>query len=282
MPTREQALADPSKVNADVEAVLENAAGPVPQIGEPPGDLVRLPGGLARNGTVTRTAVIRELTGEHEEALAKALRARSVVHFLDTLLSCGTVKVGSDPATPALLKDLLIGDRDEIALGIRTATYGDTIDIDEWECPRCGGKTDLSFSLADDIERTRLSDPAEETVFEVPLRREGRARVRLPTGADQEATFADDTWTTAQRNTVLLSRCVQSVTRDGREHQMVAAPSLARTMPAADRQAIIREIARRQPGPRYGQVEFRHEECGQAVTLALGLADLFRDLIAAL
>lgn len=277
--TREEALASPGKTNADVDAILSGAGvNDAPEVEAPPADLVKLPGGLVQGGKVRKSAVVRELNGSDEEALSRALQSGSVFHFMDVLIERGTVSVGDLQATPEILKSLLIGDRDELALAIRIATYGDEMSIERWTCPACQKMSDISFSLAEDVERKTLK--AEDGVFEVSLRKGATAKVRLPNGADQDALFEDDDWTTAQRNTILISRCVLSYTDpDGQEFNMAAFPSMSLNFSIPDRQKIIREISERQPGPRYNEIGFTHQECKNEVVLALGVRDLFRDLI---
>ena len=280
--TREDALASPEKTNADIGALLNEAGvNPQPPIEDPPDDTVKLPGGFVQ-GKVRRTAVIRELDGSDEEALSRALRSNSGVafHFMDTLITRGTVSVGDLAATPEVLKSMLIGDRDELSLAIRVATYGDEFVIEQWICPFCEQKSDLSFSLATDIDRKVLKDPATDSVFEVKLRKGASVRVRLPNGEDQEALYEDDSWTTSQRNTILLSRCILNYTDSGgQEFNMAAFPSLSLKLSIPDRQKVVKEIGQRQPGPRYNEVKFTHDECKNQVILALGVRDLFRDLI---
>lgn len=279
--TREQALADPAQTNADITSVLAQAGMAPPSPPPLPGDTVTLPGGLVRDGRVRRQAVIRELTGADEEALSRAWQSGSLFRFMDVLIECGTVMIGDLPATPEVLKGLLLGDRDELALAVRAATYGDEMSIDGWQCPACGGLSDISFSLSQDVERARLDDPAAGVTFEVPLRKGGTALARLATGADQEDVYSDETWTPAQRNTRLLSRCVLALTSEqGAKTSVAAFPSAARDLASADRHAILRQLGERQPGPRYNKISFTHDGCKNEVTLALGITDLFRDLIA--
>lgn len=277
MPPRKKPVElNPEVVQADLDKVLSDT----PDAPEPADDLVRLPGGLIRNGEVVRTAYVRELNGFDEEALSKALASGNIIHFVDVLVARGTEAIGTEPATPELLKNLLIGDRDEIVLAIRKATYGDTVSVERWTCPECSGVTPLSFSLTDDIERKKLENPAEETVFEVELRKGAKAKVRLPNGADQAYLFDDESLTTAQRNSRLLTKCVMSYTGpDGREHNIAARPTVVLELSSPDRQKLVQEISKRQPGPQYNRIKFTHDECGNEVVLALGVADLFRDLI---
>lgn len=280
--TRDDALANPGLANAEINSAIDKAGvSAAPEIEDAPDDLVNLPGGLIRGGTAIRTAQVRELNGSDEEALSRALQSGSIFHFMDTLIERGTVSVGGITANRDLLKSLLIGDRDELALAIRRVTYGQSMEIEQWICPACNGKSDISFTLTDDvIKRVALKDPAEDGVFEVALRKGAKARVRLPNGADQDALFEDPNWTTAQRNTIMIARCVMTYTDTaGQQFNMAAFPSIALNLTIPDRAKIIREITSRQPGPRYNEVKFTHEECQNEVTLALGVRDLFRDLL---
>lgn len=275
--SREQVLADPGGANAAIAAALSEAEPAVPA---PPGDTVRLPGGLVHAGTTYRDAVIRELTGADEEALSRAVASGSAFRFADVLITRGTVSVGDLPASPDLLRRLLVADRDELALAIRAAAYGDTVTIESWQCPACRRLVDVSFSLKDDIERRPLDDPAAGAAFTVTCRG-ATAKARLPTGADQEYLAADGDFTAGQRNSRLLSRITETWTSaDGKEYYVPASPSSVLDMPLTLRQEVIRQAAERQPGPRYNQVRFTHEECRNEVILALGLQDLFRELLA--
>jgi hypothetical protein len=279
--SRATALADPNAANAEVNKALNGAGvSDIPKAPEPEDGFVRLPAGLVRNGEVTRTAIVRELNGMDEEALSKAMKVGNPIHFTDVLVSRATETLGNEPATKEDLKNLLIGDRDELVLAIRIATYGETLSIDQWTCPHCKAVTPISFSLKDDIERVRLENPAEEMVFEVELRKGAKAKVRLPNGSDQEYMFENPEWTTAQRTSRMLTRCVMTYTDPtGHTFQVVAMPSIVLGLSIPDRQKIVMEISKRQPGPQYNGVKFTHTECGNEVVLALGVADMFRELI---
>lgn len=259
------------------------AANPIPEVPEPPADFVKLDGGFLFEGDEQKTAVVRELTGEHEESLSRALKSDNGFHFLQVLLECGVASIGSvDPSQiKKALRSMLIGDRDRLALAIRIATYGDTIEVQDWPCPACGGKTTLELNLTeDDVVPSRKLAKVSDTEFEVELRKGGKAKVRLPNGADQLYVYEDDTLTGAERDSRLLQRCVLSVTdAKGTEHVLVIEPSYVLKMSIPDRRAILNELRDRQPGPKYNEIKFTHEECGNEVSIVLGLVDLFRDLL---
>lgn len=281
--TREEALANPEAANAALNSFLAGVVTDAPVAELPPDDRVDLPGGLSYKGQLIKHVMVRELTGEDEEALARAIQNPNPFHFLNTLIGCGVVCVGdlSPEDTKKVLPELLVGDRDEIVLGIRRATYGDTVDVYNWVCPNCGGKVDeISFSLTEDVERIKLADPANDTTFDVPLRKGAKARVRLATGAIQTATWEMPDLLQPQRDDVLLTKCVETLTApNGQQNVIAAFPSLVRKMSAPDRRAILKELTQRQPGPRYNEIKFKHDGCGDEVALALGIRDLFRELV---
>lgn len=275
--SREDALADPGKIN-DLIAKL-TGSDQLPVIADAPSDFVTLPAGLVYNGVQHRTATVRELTGSDEEALARAIKSNNSFHFIDTLLQRGVSTIGNVPATPDMLGKLLLGDRDELLIAIRSATYGDEFSLDGWACPHCGGQTDIKFSLVNDIERVPLEAWDGEPTFTINLRRGAVATVRFPTGEDQVA-CSDPKWTATERNSEMLRRCVKTITKsDGHVINVQAWPSAIAEMNIPDRRKIIDAITEHQPGPRYMDIQFVHAECQKEVTLALSMLDLFRDLL---
>lgn len=280
----EQAVQDGEKIKAAIKDATK-----VPDVPLPPSDLVKLDGGLVFDiddeEVEIRTAVVRELTGEHEEALARALKSGNTFHFMNVLLESGVASLGdiTDPATvKKVLRKVLIGDRDALALAIRVATYGSELEVLQWQCPSCGATSDMVFDLTEgglDIKRRTLSSVRDNT-FEVPLRKGGKARVRLATGADQLYVYEDTDFTSAERHSRLLSKCVETITdAKGQAHNLILEPSYVLKLSIPDRTTILAELSKRQPGPQYTEIEFRHEDCGNEVTISLGLIDLFRDLL---
>src|ERR1700691_74906 len=185
------ALEDPEGTNRVIQKALAEA-NPMPEADPPSPTLVSLPGGLlAKDGEIISTAEVRELTGEDEEDLARAAQAKpgNIFHYMNTLLECGVKRFGTeDPRrTKTLLKNALVGDRDALIMGIRRATYGEDVDIEQWTCPSCGQKSDLTIPLEDvpvkEITREQLAP------FTVDLRNGRSAEVRLATGADQLSIF---------------------------------------------------------------------------------------------
>lgn len=277
--SREELLADPSRANElSAQALGHND---VPVIPEPPVDFITFPGGLMHGGQVIRTAQVRELNGSDEEALSRALKSGNAVHLIDTLLTRGTVRLGSEKADPVVLKQLLIGDRNELIVGIRNATYGEEFSIENWICPACGSDNNISFNLKTDLDRRTLEDPANPKIT-VDLRKGGSAVVRLPNGYDEEV-FTIPGVTRSESNSLMLRQCLISVTdKDGRTVRANENPSLVSNLSIPDRAAIVKAVIDQQPGPQFFKISFTHEGCGKEVSLALGVGDLFLELFGVL
>lgn len=263
---------DTSAINASAASAISGTVNPAPVLELGLDGHVLLPVGITRNGETIRQAEVRELTGEDEEAIAKSMG--NLVRLVQIILERGTVRIGDSPATGTLLKDLLYGDRDALLLGIRAATFGKMLDVESYICSGCQREVDLSIDLT--TIKVREGDDKPKTVA---LRKGGEAVVRFPNGHDQQAVFENPDMSSAEQNTVLLARCVQSITdADGRARRVNNSTTVVRQLGVADRKNLLRFIAENQPGPRYDDIEFTHDECGTVNRLAIGVVDLFRDL----
>jgi hypothetical protein len=270
-------LVNPEKSNAEIAALLSEAVN-TPVIEFPPDDLVMLPGGLLKNDILINSGIVKELTGRDEEALARASQSFNLFHFFDRLLSCGVVKLGNNPDInlDTTLRELLIGDRAALILGIRKATYGDKVEISKWVCQNCNKESALSMEISDIPVKTLNS--VEDTVFEVGLRNGGHARVRLANGADQLEIMEKPDLTQAQIETLFLSKCViEIVDNRGFSRQMIAFPQMSLDMSVPDRHAILKELSERQPGPQYDKIEYECAFCGKKGLITVGIGDLFLD-----
>lgn len=239
--------------------------GAKPEIPLPPDDLVVLPSG-------TRAVVI-ELTGEHEERLAKARNSDDATRWYNTLLDCGTESLNGKEADREALDQLLVGDRESLMLAIRAATYGKDVEVPGY-CPECREPFEGSLDVTA-IPTTKWDG---EDRFEVKLRKGGIARVRLPRGADQNAYMEDPDLTDSERNSLLLSRVVITLPSGGDDMPVAGFPSLVRELGVFDRRSILSEIDKRMPGPRYDELVIEHE-CGTSVPVPpVGMVSLFPGL----
>lgn len=266
-------MADPASAQALVDEALR-AAPDQPQYVEPertlkplPVTSVRLPAGyLLPDGSVEYDVEVRELNGEDEEALAKS---PSTARALMTILTRATVRIGDTKATADLLDGMLAGDREAVLLQIRKATYGTTEEF-KVVCHECEAEQVLTVDLDTDVEVKKLDDPMDR-FWTVDLRA-GEAKLSLPDGRTHKKIAASgENKTLAELNTIVISECL---------HKVGGNPSLgtgtARSLGLADRQKIVDEIAKRQPGPQLAEVVKKCESCAAEIPLPLSLAYLFR------
>jgi hypothetical protein len=261
-------VTDPDGASKALAAVSDPGAEPT--LKAPPQDHCELPFGVRLPDLmeVAQDAQVRELTGADEEALARV--AGNPLRYYDTILNLGTVAVGGEKADRNLLRSLPMADRDTLLLAVRRATFGDQIAIERLACPHCGQLSDVTVHL-DEIPMRRPQDPVVRT-FEVALR-EGRAVLRQPDGADQMV-FADKDLSVAETNTLLLSRVITALTRDGKTRS--GSLALAKELGMSDRRTLLAAISENTYGPQYGEVSMTHEACGGEVPIPLTPGDLFR------
>lgn len=106
------------------------------------------------------------------------------------------------------LGDLSVGERDRRLLLIRNELFGDRIE-GVTECPNCGVRVELSFSIANVAGETTSLEPS-------PLHSDGyNVRWRLPTSQDL-ADLADETEPSRLRDK-LLERCLLDVRHDRKQ-----------------------------------------------------------------
>lgn len=228
---------------------------------------VELPGGfLKKDGSVVKFASVKELTGADEEVI---YRSASTGLFLNTILSRGIDTIGYEKATAADLDTMLAGDRDTLLLAIRRATFGNKVD-GETTCPACGERQDVLIDLVEDVEVRELPNPIVDRIFDVDAKI-GKVTVGLPNGLTQKRLMESTNKNSAELTTLLLGSCIISI-----NDEPSLGASTAAKLGILDREKLITEIVRRNPGPRLEAVVKACKACGTEMSLPLSLADLFR------
>lgn len=261
-----------SKVITDAELVTQFAQQAMEEpekviTSRAPSDTtVDLPGGyVSQDGTVVKTAEVRELNGADEEAISKA---GSKAKALGVLLQRGVVKIGAEDATKDMLDGLLSGDRDAILIGIRKVTFGDELKA-MVHCYACNEDQEVVIVLSEDVPVRPIEDSKGRTwIVET---KKGSVGLALPTGLVQKKLMDNADKTAAEINTLLLSGCVVSVN---------GAPSMGShtvlSLGMTDRAQLVDEIIENNPGPRLGEVKKACKACGESIDLPLSLLDLFQ------
>lgn len=183
-------------------ATVQGAASAGAEREKPGEGLLLLPGGyLDEQGRLHREVQLAPLTGRDEEYLALAAPDTASASAVTELLTRCLSRVGSvERVNAALVRELLVCDRDYLILRLRALTFGPKVEaVLKCSGQECGRPMDVQFSLDDlQVERravgahffkTRLSSPV--VVERGGAREETRlVEFRLPTGADQEALAA--------------------------------------------------------------------------------------------
>lgn len=268
------AIDNPQALNDITQKVLSSLA-PAPEIGPVPDTYVQLPAGLVTPGGVVREAEVQELTGEHEEALAKSRASGNPAKFVNVLLASGVVRIGDQKVTAKTLSSLIQGDLDALLLGIRRATFGSEFEVFEIPCPSCGEANDLKLDLAN-IPVKELEDPSVRE-FDVPLRKGRFARIQFPTGEVQNEIFKKQ-MSVPEMNSITLAECVLGFIEEDGTFTPSRGLRDVKNLGIADRRTLQDYIYENQPGPRYDQVTAACHACESEVPVPLNVGILFREL----
>lgn len=265
--------ASPEALNSLTQKVLSSVAT-APEIGPVPDTFVKLPAGLVTAGGIVRDAEVQELTGEHEEALAKARQNNSPGRFVQVLLTSGVVSIGDEKVTAKQLTSLLQGDIDALLLGIRRATFGDEFELEQVVCPSCGELNDLKLNL-NDIPMHELDGDRE---FEIDLRYNRKARLTYPTGEVQADIYKNANLTGPELVSIMLSHCVLGFVEADGTYRPSNGMTDVKKMGKADRDKINQYLFINQPGPRYDDVKALCHACESEVQVELNVGLLFQEL----
>lgn len=274
-PTGQPTEHDLDQMQADLRRARNETVGEAPPIQESVDPMLDLPRGILHNGSWQRRVLVRELNGMDEETLS---RVRDITEIYDTVLALGVVRIGeldlgSLPLVERMgfLGQLLLGERDQLYLAIIKATYGDRKTL-RYKCQTegCGEQQDLILTLSEDFVPHHVDD-VERTEFEY-LSSKGHVIVYRPAiGSDQAEALKKRNATTAESNSIILSRCIKTI-----NGQILVDPLLeARKLSMVDRNAMLNLLLERQPG--YDMtVTINCVACREEQVIPLGWGDLFR------
>jgi hypothetical protein len=266
----EQAIQDKQQ---EIRAAKEAIAGPVPLIEDAPDPVIKLPRGLFHSGIWEQDVLCREMTGADEEALAKS---QTPLAYFNTVLALGVVSIGTFDLTPLstaerqfYLNDLLIGEREQIFLKIVQVSFGNQRVIG-FTCQTCSVEQDVKLLLDTDFPPTEVEN-VTASVLEYVTSKGDVLSYRPALGSDQEAVMDRKGITSAEQNTLMLSRCITKRNGD----LIVDPPSFARSLPMRDRQKLLEGLVDRQPQINLN-ITTTCAACGAQQTLGMGWGDFFR------
>jgi thiol-disulfide isomerase/thioredoxin len=257
---------------SDAATIQAAIADPVPKIAPTPDTTVELFRGVkdAKTGEWETTAVVRELTGEDEEALAAMDSDGDLLYaqYMATLLKRSVVSIGNVKITekPEVIDTLIIGDRDTLFLATVRATYGETREY-QMDCPHCKKSNDVLIEMNEFPVKKPKTDPQASIVVE--LRNGTKQKFRLVTGGDSQMVSKKAT-SIPEQNTILISRCAEW--EEGQKPANLE--KWARGLGMKDRAKIISKLLEAQPGPEIREVEAHCAHCKKPFPIMLNWASL--------
>jgi hypothetical protein len=197
---------------------------------------IMLPSGFNVAGTWHRDAHLRPLVGQDEIFLAEGGQALLPVQQTTALLTRCLTRLGPlAPVTSEAVCSLTVGDREALLLHLRRLTLGDRMQcILSCPLPQCAEKMDLDLNVSDLLIP---SYPHTKEQYETTVRENGtiyRVCFRLPTGADQEMAASLARTDPQAGADLLLQRCVEWITAEGKDIIPLEAwpPAVTQQLPA--------------------------------------------------
>ena len=257
---------------SETDAVNAALADPVPHINEAPETSVDLLKGIYNIETDSweTTAYVRELNGEDEEALASITSKKSLSYaeYMSALLSRSVLKIGNIDVdgNSGIIDQLIIGDRDMLFIGTVRATYGRVREL-EVTCSNCDATNYVTLNLDDDfaIERPKKT---LHVPMEVSLKDGSVVKLNYPTGADS-LYVAKKAKTTAEQNTLMLSRCAVWDSNPPRDREQ-----WAKSLNLGDRGKLVKALSTDPPGPKMEEVNTQCANCGEELLIVMDWVSL--------
>lgn len=224
---------------------------------------IALPHGVLRDGRVDRAVALRAPTGADEQWVLDR-DDLTLPERLSRLLERCVLRIGGRRSSPRLVRELVSGDREALALQLRALAFGDRLAC-VLDCPACREAMDLDLSV-DDLLVASYANPSEN--HEVTLSDGCRVRFRLPTGVDLEAVAgAEDV---DEGVSALLERCVSTVELERR---------VLTGLTPDQRAELDGQMARLDPQAEI-RLNARCPECGEEFAAMLDAAGLLLDELA--
>lgn len=232
----------------------------------PPNNEVLLPLGLFNPVEgVMDTAHIRELNGYDEEVFAAS---KTLGAALIKMLSRAVTDIGGLEVTPQIVEELSLGDRMELLLGIRVATWGEYVDI-QYVCSACNETVDESLSVYSDIPRKLVADKVKDRQFTLDLKA-GTGLFQYPNGAFHDKVLTGKFNNSAELATELIHNTLLTLNENP-----ITSLDTVRKMTTRDRLKIVERFSEFSPGPDIDRVPVTCPNCSTETKVAVAVGALF-------
>ena len=251
-------------------AANEAIQDPAPRMSGAPSTSVKLMRGIYHEDTWHMNAVIRELNGEDEEAIVSLTTKSELVYsdYMSALLKRAVVSIGDVPIAqhPGLIDSLIIGDRDLLFIGAMKATYGRFREM-EVSCGNCAATNFVTLNLDEDFSFELPEHDCTQPI-EVELRDGTVVKMHYPTGGDSSH-VAKKAKTTAEQNTIMLSRCTE-----WGDDQPNNLEQWAKSLGVSDRSKLVRALTNNPPGPKMEEVKTQCAKCQEDLLIIMDWVSL--------
>ena len=170
-------------------------------------------------GTTHRRVAMRKMTGREEAILADKKFQRNGGKLVTELLHSCVTRIGTlEPNGRSPITGMTSSDRNFLLLKLRSITFGTELPA-AYTCPGCGESNQVVEDL-DELPVRMLPDGEEQVEVVIELEdgyvdRDGEVhtamRLRLPTGADEEAVAPQMRENASLGKNALLARCMKSL-----------------------------------------------------------------------
>jgi DNA-directed RNA polymerase subunit RPC12/RpoP len=213
-------------------------------------------GYIDQSGTNHRTVVMRKMTGREEAILADKKYQRNGGKLVTELLHSCLVRLGTlEPNGRSPITSMTSADRNYLLLKLRGITFGTELET-TYSCPNCGERIQLTEDL-DELPVRNLAEGEDGREIAIDLEdgwvdREGQVhtalRLRLPTGADEEAVAPQMRDNASVGKNALLARCIISLGDVPAYRIEGMGPRIMSELTMTDRRLIDRALNEATPG----------------------------------
>ncbi len=245
---------------------------------------VTLPVGVTdADGETHRRVTLRKMTGREEAILADRRYQRNGGKLVTELLHSCILSLGDLPSNGrGPVTRMTSVDRNFLLLKLRSITFGSELDA-TYTCPSCGHVVRVTEDLDELPVRSagERGDAGDGVDVEVELEdgyvdRDGQVhtalRLRLPTGADEEAVASQMRDNASTGKNALLGRCLVSLGDVPRTRIEAMGSKILADLTMTDRRRIDRAMADASPGVDLTK-HIECPDCGVDYTASLDLTN---------
>ena len=232
-----------------------------------------------KEGQTHRTVKIRKMTGREESILTDKRYQRNGGRLVTELLHSCLVSLGNLPKNGSSpISGMYSVDRNFLLLKLRSITFGSDLKA-SYTCPTCNETVKVTENIDDlPVRNLEEGESAEEIGVELEdgyVDRDGQVhaslKLRLPTGADEEAVAAQARQNASEGKNALLARCMKSLGDIPRHRLEALGPQILSELTMTDRRLIDKTLNLAAPGINLVR-QIECTSCGNTFSTTLDLS----------